>query len=490
MKTHMGTFIWLICLLFVPGSSYAEPSTKKKTSKESSTPSKAEIEALRKAFQKTGTKKQETTNNAQKKKGKASKTTKDDPLSALRNAFKNAGSSTTNTQQPQWNGPGFAVQSGQGGVQQRRNLMNPAISALGVFAAGWSSHPGNGHCHADGVCHGDVGIFGHSHDPSRTGLNLQQLELVFEAAVDPYFTAAIVLSLVEVDGGFELEIEEAYMQSLALPFSLQLKAGRYLSHVSRLASMHLHSLDFMTISLPVMFMIGGEMSHNAAELSWLAPTPFFLRFAAEASYGGSIAYGVTDPSIPMFSGQVRAFFDLPGGLGLQIGGAVAQGVWDRRLSDASDLKKTLFTGHMLWRWRPPQSFRYQELKVMAEYIGMHSQCDVAKTDSSKPQYRQVCLGVTEQDTERIFHGFTAKVIYRFAMRWQAGLRYEMLPGMLEPSARKPLERLSAMVHFAPTEFSQFRLQYDAVNLFQSAEIGHAVWLQLQFSIGEHGAHKY
>jgi hypothetical protein len=68
-----------------------------------------------------------------------------------------------------------------------------------------------------------------AHDPSRTGFNLQQLELHASAAVDPFFRfdANLVFAL------FGVEIEEAYVTSLALPGGLQARAGQFLTRFGR-----------------------------------------------------------------------------------------------------------------------------------------------------------------------------------------------------------------------------------------------------------------
>jgi hypothetical protein len=75
------------------------------------------------------------------------------------------------------------------------------------------------------------------HDPTRTGFNLQQLELAVGAAVDPYFRfdSNIVLTLEEI------EIEEAYGTTLDLPGGLQARLGQFLTRFGRLNPTHPHT---------------------------------------------------------------------------------------------------------------------------------------------------------------------------------------------------------------------------------------------------------
>jgi hypothetical protein len=335
-----------------------------------------------------------------------------------------------------------------------------------------------------------VGLFGHIHDPIRTGFNLQQLELTFNAAVDPYFTAAVVLSIIEGESGAEIEIEEAYMQTTSLPWRFQIKAGKFLSDTTRLGSKHLHDLDFVTVAAPLILAVGGEMRHYAVQLTWLAPLPFYLRLGAEVSYGGSITFPIQDPAYPVFVGHMRMYFDISPSTRLLIGGGIAHGIWDRAEADASDLNRTIASGHILFQWRPPERNNVLTFKWMAEYYGTWSQCDPRKVTSKRPNIRQYCLNAdANQTSQQQLHGFTTKAVLRFAQQWQTGIRFDWMQ-QREAAANRPTHRLTGMLIFVATEFSRIRLEYNGSNFFDNNEVGHAIWLQFQFSIGAHGAHKF
>src|SRR5690606_12213088 len=80
-----------------------------------------------------------------------------------------------------------------------------------------------------------------AHDPRETGFNLQQLEMSIGKAVDPYFRMDANL----VFGELGVEIEEVYATTLALPWNLQARAGRFLTRVGRLNATHPHAWDFV-----------------------------------------------------------------------------------------------------------------------------------------------------------------------------------------------------------------------------------------------------
>ena len=60
------------------------------------------------------------------------------------------------------------------------------------------------------------------HDPNRNGFTVQNVELSFNAAVDPYFNAQVnVVYFTDRDGESEFELEEAFAESTSLPSGLE-----------------------------------------------------------------------------------------------------------------------------------------------------------------------------------------------------------------------------------------------------------------------------
>jgi len=103
------------------------------------------------------------------------------------------------------------------------------------------------------------------------------------------------------------------------------------------------------------------------------------------------------------------------------------------------------------------------------------------------------------------YGFYTQLLYGFRPRWVAGLRFDYVKGERGDYERlnltldgealgRDLERaerwrLSPNLTWFPTEFSKLRLQY---NYDDRKEIGedHSVWLQFEFILGAHAAHKF
>lgn len=88
-------------------------------------------------------------------------------------------------------------------------------------------------------------------------------------------------------------------------------------------------------------------------------------------------------------------------------------------------------------------------------------------------------------------------MWGFKRRWAAGLRGEFVTGesgdflSLQESDDMRLDRLriSPVITFYPSEFTKLRLQYNYDEI-QDQDSEHSVFLQLEFSIGAHPAHKF
>jgi len=105
------------------------------------------------------------------------------------------------------------------------------------------------------------------------------------------------------------------------------------------------------------------------------------------------------------------------------------------------------------------------------------------------------------------YGFYTQLVYGFHKGWTAGLRFDWLQEQeadyekrnlsLEPAGtplgtdplRNDRWRISPNLTWYPTEFSRIRLQYN----YDNQEIygdANSVWLQFEFLLGAHAAHKF
>ncbi len=337
------------------------------------------------------------------------------------------------------------------------------------------------------------------------GFNLDEIEIMFSADVDPYFKAWVVVEI-EDDGA---DIEEAAIITTALPYGLQLKLGKFLSDFSRLNARHGHDWNFGDAPLAHHLIMGtGNWADVGVQLSWLTPAPFYLEAALEVFQGDnriSFPYLGEDP-LPsrqdprVFLGWLKASPNLYGPHAMQLGLFAGRGVRQDEYPLGDGAGTTYLDGHqwiygadVVYRYTPPGSYGQGTLTVEGGYLARRKDVEVVDPgDPPSPLSPGESL-VEEQD------GLYLQGVYGFAPRWRFGLRGELVG--LTNSRRDPLgfrenfdesRRATAMIDWTLTEFSRLRLQgsHGRYDLADGRENISEVFLQGIFTIGAHPAHRF
>lgn len=361
---------------------------------------------------------------------------------------------------------------------------------------------GFGHVHAEDDHHHD-----HEHGFEQ-GLNLRHLELMFQADVDPYFKGWAIVA-VDTHGA---ELEEAVILTTALPWGLQVKLGKFFSDYSRLNAQHAHEWNFVDAPLIQQLLLGDHgLNEKGIQLSWLAPTPFYLKLGVEALQGeNEVAFEYHgDGPLPehdaprAFSGWLKAAPNLTGAHAMEFGVFAAQGVHqEEHLGDQGheDIGSHYLDGHQrLWgadfvyKYTPGRAYGHGTVTLEGGYIAREKDLDLVAHNNPE---RAHLLGHALVETQ---DGAYLQCIYGFAPRWRAGIRGEVLG--LTNKQTKPSGasasfdesyRASAMIDWTLTEFSRLRVQgaYGRYDLEDGKEEIGEVFLQAVFSLGAHGAHKF
>jgi hypothetical protein len=326
---------------------------------------------------------------------------------------------------------------------------------------------------------------GGGHDPAHNGFNLQQLELALGKAVDPFFRldAFIVFSQSEV------EVEEAYATTLALPGNLQARAGQFLTRFGRHNPTHPHAWDFIDQPFVMTRMFGGEGNRGlGVELSWLTPLPWYAELIGSAtdaagegtarSFYGSKDLGVHSLRDPQYTTALRQFFPLSDDLSLLWGLSAALGPNPNGYRTRSEIAGT----DLYLKYRPLASTEHRVISLQAEALARRRQIP----------------GDALRDW-----GAYAQLLLQWTRRWAAGLRYEYgspiwnragdVAGAdpLDPLWQGHRHRVSAALTFWPTEFSRLRLQgsRDTTSSGPTPHV-YALMLALEVLAGAHGAHAF
>ena len=372
-----------------------------------------------------------------------------------------------------------------------KNYMN--ISLDGLFALAYSS--------ARDLDHIEVG----DHDPQQRGFNARNIELAFDGAVDPYFEgfANIVFKL-DNDNETEVEVEEAFMQTTSLPYNLQLKGGQFFAAFGRLNPTHPHTWDFADTPLVNGLFLGPDgLRGVGAQGSWTLPLPWYSQLIVASQNGrGSTGFSFRNP------GDNGMFFDRittdREARGLQ------DFVWTPRFENSVNLSDTqtvlagvsgafgsnetgansrtqIYGADLLYKWKSSHAEGgFPFVKWQTEFMYRRFQAGHGANDS---------FPVAET-----FHdwGLYSQVLWGFKKGWVAGIRGDYVDmqnsQFTDDLDRQSRWRISANLTWYPTEFSKIRLQYNQdfleENFFLSAREVESVFLQWEFILGAHGAHKF
>ena len=345
------------------------------------------------------------------------------------------------------------------------------------------------------------------HDPIKNGFSLRNAEIALDGAVDPYFKgfANIVLKL-DKDNQTEIELEEAYAQSTSLPANLQVKAGQFFAAFGRQNPQHPHQWAFVDAPIILTRAFGPDGLRNiGAQGSWLLPLPFYTEFFLGMFDGeGSTMSGFRNPGDPdafgvdryrgratlsrglrgpqdlVWTPRIASSFDLTDQQTLVVGASAAFGPNDT----GADARTQVYGVDLYWKWKAAdahEGFPFVSWQTEALYEIYEAGADATAATPLPAE--------TLRDW-----GAYSQVLWGFEPRWVAGLRGEYADGNqgafdASDVYRGQRTRLSPVLTFYPSEFSKIRLQYnyDHGDLFGDA---HSIWLQFEFLLGAHGAHKF
>jgi len=131
--------------------------------------------------------------------------------------------------------------------------------------------------------------------PGVQGFSLGESELNISASVDPWFYGALNLS---VAADNSVSIEEAFVQTTALPEGMTLRAGRTLSGIGYLNDKHAHTWDFADSPLVYQAFLDGQLKQDGLQLRVLLPTPQFVEIGGELGAAGPFPSGGSNGNRP------------------------------------------------------------------------------------------------------------------------------------------------------------------------------------------------
>jgi hypothetical protein len=334
------------------------------------------------------------------------------------------------------------------------------------------------------------------------GFSAEHTELVFSANVDDMFYAGVTSAIASHEGTTELELEEAFVESIGLGEGLSIKAGRFFSGLGYLNSQHSHSWDFADVPLIYRGLFGNQLNDEGVQVRWIAPTDLYLQLGAELLSGRSFPAGGAEDG----DAAHTLFIKLGGDVGVSHSWQLGLSRWQADVAARSSgghahggaaAEEFVFAGDsaingldFVWKWAPDGNPRQRNLKFQFEYFQRDEDGDVTNSANA--------VETTTYDGTQ--SGWYGQLVYQFQPQWRVGLRHDRLmadnsgsdavvlgEAGLDDEGHTP-KRSSLMVDYNHSEFSRLRLQYNQDDSSENPD--HQITLQYTMSMGAHGAHQF
>jgi hypothetical protein len=344
------------------------------------------------------------------------------------------------------------------------------------------------------------------------GFVLGHNELVLSANIDDMYYGKMTTVIADHAGETEVELEEAWIETLGLGGGTAVKAGRFFSGIGYLNSQHPHSWDFADAPLVYQGLFGGALRDDGLQLSWVAPTDTYLKLGLEATRGAQFPAG---GSANDGAGASAAFVKLGGDVGASHSWQLGLSRWQAEVEERAsggghahgdEVAHIHYSGDsdvtgidFVWKWAPNGNTTQQNLKLQAEYFVRNEEGEVEFHHDTEE-------GSAALDGEQ--SGWYAQAVYQFMPRWRVGLRYDQLEADnklsdyaltgidaeefahetgLDTEGHDP-SRSTVMLDYSRSEYSRIRLQVAQDESYEDSDT--IVTLQYVMSIGAHGAHQF
>ncbi len=359
---------------------------------------------------------------------------------------------------------------------------------------------------------------GGGHDPRKRGFTLQNLELSFLGAVDPYFNMEthLIFFIDPVENESEFELEEAFLTTTQLPFGLeehglQLEGGFFFTEFGRINPRHPHAWEWLDQPVINTRLFGPDGMRGAGvRLGWLTPLPWFseLHLGVQNAGGETMSSFLANDEFfderpiggrPFVDRDVRSLGDLvwlirwdnAWDLGDEVTAKVGSSILFGPNSTGPDGRTQIYGADFLLKWRPVDADRGWPFVTW--------QSEISRRDYWADDFDD---GVDVFESSKLEDwGLYTQVLWGFIRDWAVGVRYEFAGGAGdsvdafadrgEDPFRNDRHRVSPLVLWQPTEYSRLRLQYNWDHAEQlTASQAHSVWLGIEVLIGDHPAHVF
>ncbi|MFH4796828.1 hypothetical protein WL058_06560 [Vibrio alginolyticus] len=342
---------------------------------------------------------------------------------------------------------------------------------------------------------------GQRHNSEREeGFGLGHTELNFSSNIDDKFYGALTAVLESHGDETELELEEAFIETLALPYGVNVRAGRFLSDFGYLNNQHMHTDSFVERPIAYRTFLGSHYYDDGVRANIVLPTDLYVKFGVEALSGSKMSSVEDSSEVGVYTTTLKLGSDFSESSSWQFGlsylrnenGKVKEfedhdhGHEEEHEHDhhhgAAVTGANLYGADFVWKWAPDGNYKYSNFTLSAEYMQLDGVVDSKyKNDAESPDN---------------LSAYYVSGVYRFNPSWSTGLRYgeaESYDGHAHGDHMHFTElndkEMDAMIAWDSSHFGTIRAQYTRIDN-QDSETDNVFTLQYVMTFGAHGAHAF
>lgn len=319
-------------------------------------------------------------------------------------------------------------------------------------------------------------------DTNPNGLAIQEAELQFYSAVDPYTRLNLLLAVhpsleskgTKIEEKWIIEPEEAFADISALP-ATGLKIGKFKASMGKHNTLHTHTFTFVEAPLTNTRLLGDEgLNDVGISAAVLLPTSWFSEFTLQylRGKGENEQFNSPNPNDGVGVTHWKNLFEIDDTTTVEIGGSYASGINSyRKITSLKGADITL-------KWRPTEGGKYRSVMWAAEYL--------ARTQ------RQADLD------DEVAGGLASWIQYQFALQWVALYRYDYLTfknsfdTTIEPNETST--RHSVGLVYSASEFSALKLEFNqrkgGIRNANNDDTENTLFMQFNLTMGAHPTHTY
>lgn len=353
------------------------------------------------------------------------------------------------------------------------------------------------------------------------GFGLGETELAFSGAIDDAFYGKLTSVIESADGETNYELEEAFLQTLSLPYGFSVRAGRFMSDIGYLNNQHLHTDAFVDRPAVYRAFLGSHYFDDGIRLDYVAPTDIYWAMGIEAFKGQKLqaeALNGDEKSVGAYTLYSKFGGDIGESSSWQLGLSYLRNengqafVAEHHHEDEGDhdeheheeahgdvhdehdhgdeghnhgasfTGKNLFGADFVYKWAPQGNYKYQHLTLSGEYFRL-TDTFLADEIEHQPEF------------DKDHQGWYVSGVYQFSPKWSTGVRYGRIDTYNlheEELERASLKETELQLSYHHSHFSVIRLQYthqDGTEMFLPTD-ENSITLQFIMTLGAHSAHQF